>query len=105
MEMDVGMICSCLLTFPAFIDRYGPRLKSRLRSYTTIQWWTTREASATSFGGKSNQDGSFERMNNNESTELAEGAGPIMMHNIATETLEPAYSSTYEAKVAHEEPC
>ncbi|KAM0806082.1 hypothetical protein BDR22DRAFT_786932, partial [Usnea florida] len=36
LEMDIGLICACLLAFPAFIDRYGPALMNRLRSYTSF---------------------------------------------------------------------
>lgn len=102
MEMYVGLICACLLTFPPFIDRYGPRLVTRLRSYTTFQWRTTRETPASSLRGKPNRNGSFSRININEYTDLGNGAGPIMMHNIGTETVELVNSSTYKATVAHE---
>ena len=36
------MICSCLLAFPAFIDRYGPTLISRVRSYSNLRRSTDR---------------------------------------------------------------
>ena len=36
LEVNVGIICTCLLTFPAFFDRYRVPFMSRLRSYVHI---------------------------------------------------------------------
>ncbi len=42
-EVNVGIICSCLLTFPAFLERHGPRsfgsFLNMLLSYSPFRRW------------------------------------------------------------------
>ena len=45
MEMDISMICACLLTFPSFLDRFGPGFISRIRSFGTLRRATSRDTS------------------------------------------------------------
>ncbi|KAF2234031.1 hypothetical protein EV356DRAFT_502646 [Viridothelium virens] len=96
LEMDIALICACLLAFPAFIDRYGPHLVAKMKSYTSLGRWTTQEASTIKLEDHLNAKretslGSSDRYRN-----LSEGAD-VVTHNTDTSADRPSYSSGYRA--------
>lgn len=101
LELDIGLICACLLAFPAFIDRYGPGLMKRLASYSIRRRSTTRKISASSKEGSSSGNGRiFKHCSSDEYAKLAEGTSGTMMHDI---TPEIADHSNHRAKLEYED--
>ncbi|KAL8644177.1 MAG: hypothetical protein Q9226_007896 [Calogaya cf. arnoldii] len=102
LELDIGMICSCLLAFPAFIDRYGPGLMSRLRSYSNLLKSSTREASSTKLQRDSNDENrKTSVVSSKDKANLADEAGPLNMHTTFPEAGKPSYQSSYRGKLEH----
>ena len=101
--MDIGLICACLLAFPAFIDRYGPALMIRLRSYTNFGRSASGGISAPAKEGIPNGNGKVIKYGSNEYAKLAGETSAMMMHDITPEPVEPSYHSGQGAKVEHAE--
>ncbi len=100
--MDIGLICACLLAFPAFIDRYGPTLMTRLRSYPIFGRSASRGTSAPTKEETPNGNGKVIKYGNNEYAKLTEETNVMMMHDITPGSLEPFYHSSQGAKLEHE---
>ncbi|KAI4284885.1 MAG: hypothetical protein L6R38_001094 [Xanthoria sp. 2 TBL-2021] len=98
----IGMICSCLLAFPAFIDRYGPGLISRFRSYSNLLKSSTRGASSTKLQRDSNDENrKTSVVSAKDQANLTEEAGSINMHTTFPEAGKPSYQSSYRGKLEH----
>ena len=104
LELDIGMICACLLAFPAFIDHYGPGLKRRIGSYSILRRSTTRKLSASSKEGSSSGNGGiFKNGSSDEYANLAGGPSGTMLHDITPETADHSYRSNHRAKLEYED--
>ena len=104
LELDIGLICACLLAFPAFIDRYGPGLMKRLASYSIRRRSTTRKISASSKEGSSSGNGRiFKHCSSDEYAKLAEGTSGTMMHDITPEIADHSCHSNHRAKLEYED--
>lgn len=103
LELDIGMICACLLAFPAFIDRYGPGLLNRLRSYSNLRRSAARGILALNEQGRSSANGKVFRYGSDEYVKLAGRNSATVMRDIGPETSEPSDHSPHTAKLNHED--
>ena len=101
--MDIGLICACLLAFPAFIDRYGPCFMYRLRSYTIFRRTATREISASTEQAGTSGNVKNLRYGSNEYAKLAGGTSVVMMHDIGPETIDRSYHSSHRGDFGRED--
>lgn len=84
LELYIGLICACFLAFPAFIDRFGPRFMSRLKSYPHL-WRSPAGTSVarSNEGGRSSRDSRTLNSNSDEYVKLAGGKSATEMRDIA----------------------